>query len=178
MDPATPNYLFVMLSTAAIYLFLIVAIVLFGKNELTQLSITDLVFILLISNAVQNAMVNANPTDLYRGLLAACTLFILNFALKRIMYRSKGLTKFIEGQPVMLIYHGKIMEENMKSERITMNELEAAVREHGIANISDVDLAMFESDGNISVIGISDEKKIPFKRRSRKIPARIKRQDS
>ena len=80
------GYLKIALSSSAVYLFIIIAIRLFGKKELAQLSIIDLVFILLISNAVQNAMVGAD-SSLAGGLVAASTLFFINYLLKFLIYR-------------------------------------------------------------------------------------------
>src|SRR5258705_12189654 len=142
-------YLIIAGKSVAVYLFIIVAIRLFGKKELAQLSVIDLVFILLISNSVQNAMVGAS-TGLFEGIAAAATLFAVNALFKYISYSSKGFSNLVQGEPVMLIHEGTVIEENLRKERLTRNELEAAIREHGVENISDVDLAVLEADGNIS----------------------------
>lgn len=135
----------------AVYLFMILAIRLFGKKELAQLSVIDLVFILLISNAVQNAMVGPD-TSLQGGLAAATALFAANYTLKKILYRSKSLSDALQGEAMPLIYDGSVNEANCRKAEISIPELEAAVREHGAKEISDVNLAMLEVDGNISVI--------------------------
>ena len=85
----------ILLRTAAVYLFMVAAIRLFGKKELSQLSVTDLVLILLISNAVQNAMVGPD-SSLSGGLLAALTLFVLNYLFKLIMFKSKKVKELID----------------------------------------------------------------------------------
>lgn len=141
----------VVLRTIAVYIFMIVAIRVFGKKELAQLSVIDLVFILLISNSVQNAMVGQD-TSLQGGLVAAAALFLANFTLKQVLYRSKKINAFIQGEPILLIYDGVPNIENCKKAEITMEELEAAVREHGARDIQRVDLAVLEVDGNISVV--------------------------
>ena len=145
------GYVQIVLRCLAVYFFVIIAIRIFGKKELAQLSVTDLVFILLISNAVQNAMVGSDST-LQGGLVAAISLFIFNFILKRIFYRNKRLSELIQGKSELLIYNGKLQEHNLKKSEITLEELEAAVREHGVKDIQHVDLAILEVDGNISVI--------------------------
>lgn len=145
------EYLIIALKAIAVYVFIIAAIRLFGKKELAQLSITDLVFILLLSNAVQNAMVGDNTT-LPGGIAAASGLFILNFILKKVLFKHKGINKFIQGEPVMLIYKGKLKKKELESVDISMEELEAAIRKQGVAEISRVDLAVLEIDGSISVI--------------------------
>lgn len=145
------NFTDILLRASVVYLFMVAAIRLFGKKELSQLSVTDLVFILLISNAVQNAMLGPD-TSLAGGVLAALCLFILNYLLKLVMYRSKKVKSLIEGEPVMLVYKGNLIEDNMAKEKITLDELEAVVREHGVSSIDNVALAILEIDGNISVL--------------------------
>ena len=141
----------IVLRTICVYAFMIIAIRIFGKKELAQLSVIDLVFILLISNSVQNAMVGPN-TSLNGGLVAASSLFLVNYTLKQILYRSKKMSNLIQGEAVLLIYNGVANMENCKKAEITIEELEAAVREHGAKDIQKVELAILEVDGNISVI--------------------------
>lgn len=137
--------------SVTVYLFVVLAIRLFGKKELTQLSVIDLVFILLISNSVQNAMVGGSST-LTSGVIAATSLFAVNFILKNLIYRSERLSNFLQGSPLMLIYKGKVIKEHLNQAKITQEEIEAAVREHGVEKVSQVDLAVLEVDGNISVL--------------------------
>lgn len=144
-------YLEVIIRTFVVYIFIIVAIRLFGKTELTQLSVFDLVFILLISNSVQNAMVGSN-SSLLGGLMAACSLFILNFILKRISFKNPRFNKFLQGEPVMLVREGEIFKKHLERVKISESELLAAMREHGVSDIKDVNLAILEVDGNISIL--------------------------
>lgn len=150
-----------------IYLFIILAIRLFGKKELTQLSIIDLVFILLLSNAVQNAMVGDN-NSLLGGLAAASGLFIANWVLKNILFRSKHISQFLQGESLLLIYKGKVNDAHLRRSEISYEELEAAVREHGVERIGDVDLAVLEVDGNISVMSRNFVHRTVRKRRTHK----------
>jgi uncharacterized membrane protein YcaP (DUF421 family) len=138
-------------SCIIIYLFIVVAIRIFGKKELSQLSVLDLVFVLLISNSVQNAMVGSD-TSLSGGLVAALSLFVINYTFKWVLFKFPALNKSIQGHPIILIYKGKLIEQNLKKIQLTQMELEEAVREHGAKNISDVDQAIFEIDGNISIL--------------------------
>jgi uncharacterized membrane protein YcaP (DUF421 family) len=151
-------YLNVIFRALAVYLFMIVAIRVFGKKELAQLSVIDLVFILLISNAVQNAMVGPDTT-LEGGLVAAGALFAANFTLKKLLYKSEKLNSLVEGNAITLIYKGVVNQENCRKAEITIAELNAAIREHGSENFGDVDLAMLEVDGNISVISNEFQKR-------------------
>jgi uncharacterized membrane protein YcaP (DUF421 family) len=157
----------VIFRSVIVYLFIILALRLFGKKELTQLSIIDLVFILLISNSVQNAMVGDNTT-LLGGLTAATSLFIINWVLKNLIFRSKNLSEFVQGNPLMLVYHGKIIQKHLEQAKLSNDELEAAIREHGVEDISNVDLAILEVDGNISVLSNDFTRKTVKKRRLHK----------
>lgn len=145
------NYLKIAGSSACVYIFIIAAIRLFGKKEIAQLSIVDLVFILLISNAVQNAMVGPD-TSLLGGLCAAGSLFIINYGFKTAIYRFPKFSAFIQGHPVMLVYEGNIIKENLLKSRISVDELKESAREHGICSVEDVNLAVLEIDGNISFL--------------------------
>ena len=144
---------------------------LFGKKELAQLSVIDLVFILLISNAVQNAMVGPS-TSLTGGLVAAATLFAVNYILKIFLFRSKSFTKLVQGDPVMLVHQGNLIEENMEREKISLLEVESAAREHGVATLGEVDLAILETDGNISILSNNYQKKSTRRRKAHKVLTR------
>jgi uncharacterized membrane protein YcaP (DUF421 family) len=143
-------YFNIVVSSAVIYLFIVLAIRIFGKKELSQLSVLDLVFVLLISNAVQNAMVGSD-SSLSGGIIAASTLFILNYLFKYLLFRSKRLTDLLEGEPVILVSNGKVHDRNLRKLQITFNELLEVIREHGVSDIKEVNLAIFEVDGNISI---------------------------
>ena len=160
-------YLEIIGRSIIVYLVIIVGIRVFGKKELSQLSIIDLVFILLISNSVQNAMVGPDNT-LMGGIVAAMSLFSVNFLFKLILFKEKKISSFIQGSPVMLIHYGKVLEENLRREKITHDELSAAVREHGVENIEDVNLAILEVDGNISILSDNFQKSSKRRRRIHK----------
>ncbi|MHA8049664.1 DUF421 domain-containing protein [Aquirufa sp. ROCK-SH2] len=156
------GYLIIALKSIAVYVFIVAAIRVFGKKEFAQLSVIDVVFILLISNSVQNAMVGSD-SSLEGGLVAAFALFVMNFLLKKVTQYNSTLKTFVEGEPILLIYDGKLNEEGLKKAQISLEELEAAIREHGVDNISHVNLSILETDGNISVL--SDNYKKTTRRR-------------
>ena len=168
MDILQNNYIRIIISSVAVYFFIILAIRLFGKKELAQLSVYDLVFILLISNAVQNAMVGPDST-LLGGLVAAASLFVVNYVLKLLQFRFPRFGKAIQGEAVMLIFKGKVLSSHLKQARITEDELMEAIREHGSASVSEVDLAVLEVDGNISVLSTDIRKKTTRRRKAHKI---------
>ncbi|HNP32434.1 MAG TPA: DUF421 domain-containing protein [Flavobacterium sp.] len=144
-------FLDIILRSVAVYIFMLIAIRIFGKKELSQLNTADIILILLISNSVQNAMVGSN-SSLEGGLVAALVLFVLNFILKKIMYNSKTITNLVQDKPEILIHDGHIDFKALAKLEITSQELEEVIREHGVEHFKDVKLAMMEIDGNISVI--------------------------
>jgi uncharacterized membrane protein YcaP (DUF421 family) len=145
------NILEVIFRSLAVYAFMIIAIRLVGKKELSQLNTSDLILILLISNSVQNAMVGEN-TSLEGGLLAASSLFILNYLLKLFLFNNVKFQEILEGEPLLLIYKGEVIIANLAKEKISLAELKEAIREHGIAEFEEVALSFLERDGNISVV--------------------------
>lgn len=144
-------YIEITLRSVAVYFFMIIALRIFGKKELSQLNTADVILILLISNSVQNAMVGAN-TSLYGGIIAAFSLFLINSIFKKVMLKSKFIKELVQDKPEVLIHNGKIEFKTLARLGITSEELEEAMREHGIEYYKDVKLAMFEIDGNISII--------------------------
>lgn len=160
MDP----YLDITLRTAAIYLFMVIALRVFGKKELSQLNTTDVILILLISNSVQNAMVG-NNSSLYGGLVAATVLFSINFILKKLMFKYQKFNQLISEKPEVLIHNGNLEFKTLSRLNITSEELREAMREHGIEHFKDVKLSMLEIDGNISIItGDSNLRQTHYKR--------------
>lgn len=158
-------YLDIVLRSAAVYIFMIVALRIFGKKELSQLNTADVILILLISNSVQNAMVGSD-TSLWGGLVAAGALFMINFILKKLMFRYKGLNNLLQQKPEILIHNGKLEFQTLAKLGITSDELTEAMHEHGVEFFKDVKLAMLEIDGNISIIsGNENLKQSHYKRK-------------
>jgi uncharacterized membrane protein YcaP (DUF421 family) len=147
---------------------MVVALRVFGKKELSQLNTADVILILLISNSVQNAMVGSN-TSLFGGLAAALVLFVISYVLKRLMYRFKNLSDLVQDKPEILIHNGKTEYKTLAKLGISSDEMEEAMREHGVEHYNDVKLAMLEVDGNISIIsGENELKQSHHKRRTHK----------
>jgi uncharacterized membrane protein YcaP (DUF421 family) len=162
------GYVIIALKSIAVYVFIVAAIRVFGKKEFAQLSVVDVVFILLISNSVQTAMVG-DDTSLSGGLVAALALFAMNYVFKRLSLGSESISKVIDGEPVMLIYNGKVRPNALKEASITLEQLKAVVREHGVEEIGDVNLAIFEVDGNISVLSDNYQNLTKRKRKGHRI---------
>ena len=146
----------VVLRTAIVYLFVVAALRLSGKREVGQMSVLELVVILVISDAVQNSMVGDNTT-LWGGLVAVVTLLSLDFALKALTRRSKTVRTAIEGEPRLLVRDGRLLERAIDEEGVEAAEVRTAIRAHGLARVEDVRFAVLEVDGSISVIPREDK---------------------
>ena len=144
-------YLDIVIRSICVYFFMVFAFRVFGKKELSQLNPFDIVLILLISNAVQNAMVGSN-VSLEGGIISAFSLFVINIIFKKVVSKSGFLNKLVQSQPEILIHDGKIEFKTLSRLGITSDELDEVIREHGVENYKFVKLAMLEINGNISII--------------------------
>ena len=164
-------YLDIIIRSASVYLFMLIALRIFGKKELSQLNTADVILILLISDSVQNAMVGSD-TSLWGGLAAAAVLFIINYTLKKLMYKFPKFSNLMQEKPEVLIHDGKLDFKVLSKLNITSDEIQEAMREHGVEHFSDVKLAILEIDGNISIIsGNKNLRQTHYKRlkRSKKV---------
>ncbi|MBP7173567.1 MAG: DUF421 domain-containing protein [Cloacibacterium sp.] len=162
-------FLDITLRSLAVYLFMILGLRLFGKNQLSQLNAGDVILLLLISNAVQNAMVGSN-TSLEGGLIAALVLFVANFGLKKLMFNNRKIKHLVEGKPEILIKDGIADFEKLEKVQISIDELLESIREHGVDSVKHVKLAILEVDGNISVVSLDQNGQTNFSRHKRKFP--------
>jgi uncharacterized membrane protein YcaP (DUF421 family) len=137
--------------TATVYVFLVAGLRLFGKRELGQMSVYDLVLIVVLGNAVQNAMIN-NDNTLGGGVVAATVLLLLNRALNVLIARSARVERALVGEPVVIVSDGVPLEAAMRRQGITRDELDAALREHGYESLEGVHAVILEVDGTMSVI--------------------------
>jgi len=141
----------IMLRTGVIYLVVLIGVRLSGKREVGQMTPFDLTLLLLLSNSVQNAMTGPD-TSLAGGVVAACTLLLMNYLVADVSGANRRFRRFIQGQPSLLIHDGQIIESHMAKEHVSMDELQRALREHGIGDCHQVALAVLEVDGSISCL--------------------------
>ncbi len=137
--------------TMVVYLVVLGLLRIGGKRELGQMSPADLVVILIIANAVQNAM-NGGDVSLIGGLVSAATLVGMNFLLGRLGRGFPILGRLVVEEPTLLLQDGQPIDKHMKSEHVDVADIEMAAREHGIADLKDVAAAVLEVDGSISII--------------------------
>jgi uncharacterized membrane protein YcaP (DUF421 family) len=141
----------VVIRTLVVYLALLGGLRLAGKRELGQMTTFDLVVVLVIANAVQNAMVGAN-VSLTAGLVAAATLLATNWVVDRLSRRFGWLRERLRGTPTLLVDDGVLISEHLRREGVDVEEVMQALREHGVDDIRTVKMAVLEIDGTISVV--------------------------
>jgi len=133
-----------------VYAALLVALRLFGKREVGQFTLYDLVFILLVANALQPAMTGPD-NSVGGGIVLIAALVAANFAVGKL--DDIGIFHRLFGSaPSVLIKDGKLMPAALKREGITGDEVEMAIREHGVDSLKDVELGVLEPDGTISIV--------------------------
>ena len=141
----------ILLRTFVVYMVVLVLLRLAGQRELGQMTPFDLVVILVIANAVQNAMTGGD-NSLTGGIIAAATLTFVNIAVGRWGSRVPFFRRLVVSQPTLLLRDGKPIQAALDEERIDVEELEMAARQHGIADLAGVTAAVLEEDGSISII--------------------------
>ncbi len=143
--------------TATIYLVVLLGVRLSGKREVGQMTPFDLTLLLLLSNAVQNAMTGPD-TSVPGGVVAAGTLLVMNYVIAEWSGANRRFRKWVQGSPTLLVHNGKLVESHLAREHVTLDEIMRALREHGISSLKDVSLAVLEVDGSISVLKYDDVK--------------------
>lgn len=146
------------LRSIAIYIALLIALRLFGKREVGQFTLYDLVLVLLVANAVQPAMTGPD-NSLIGGLVIIAALVLLNFVIGR-LDRFGLFRRLIEPEPTLIIRDGQYLQSNMRREGLDKDEVDTAIREHGLDDVSDVAMGVLEPDGAISIVGRQDQDRV------------------
>ena len=133
------------------YFFLLILLRLTGRRQIGQLAPFDMILLLVLSNAVQNAM-NGGDNSVTGGIISACTLVAMNAVVGELTYRSKFLEGLIEGRPVPLIHDGHVHQRNLRRFKMTTHELNASLRAAGVACPDHVLHATLETTGQLTVV--------------------------
>jgi uncharacterized membrane protein YcaP (DUF421 family) len=133
-----------------IYVFLIVALRMIGKRELGQANTLDLIVLLLVANAVQNGIIG-NDDTVTGAVIGAATLFAVNELVTRTSYAIPFLSRIVEGEPTGLIVHGKPVRAALRRAGISLSELRAIARRQGFGDLGEVDTAVLETNGIVSM---------------------------
>ena len=122
-----------------------------GKRALGQITPFDVLLIVLLGNAVQNALLGQD-TSLAGGLLLAATLITLNYTVGWVTTRSRRMERLIEGEPVLVARDGTLLDSVLRRELITQADFDAAMRQQGCGGIEEVALALLEINGHITIV--------------------------
>jgi uncharacterized membrane protein YcaP (DUF421 family) len=153
--PSGHTLIEIVIRTTCIYLIILAGVRLTGKREVGQMTPFDLTLLLLLSNAVQNAMTGTD-TSLPGGIAAALTLLILNYTIAELSGANRRFRKIVQGSPSLLIHDGELVMPHLAREHVTVDEVQRACREHGISCVADVALGVLEVDGSISLLKYDD----------------------
>ncbi|MFZ3229600.1 MAG: YetF domain-containing protein [Pseudobdellovibrio sp.] len=148
MDVSVFNFI---IRAIVVYFSVLVLLRVGGKRQIGQMGPTEFVAMLLISNAVQNAM-NAGDNSLAGGLVLAVTLVSLSTLISYLTFKFKFFEKVFEGVPTLLIHHGKLIEKNMNKEHLSPAELQSMIRKQGVHQFHDISTAILEADGTLTLV--------------------------
>lgn len=138
-----------------VYIAIIILLRLGGKRQVGQMGAGEFVAILLISNAVQNSM-NGGDNSITGGLILACVIIGLSLFVAYLTFKSKKAEYIIEGVPTLLVHNGKLIQKNLDKELLSVHELKALLRRQGIHDLSEIHVAILESNGFISVTKVDE----------------------
>ncbi len=148
----TPYDLSVLAGKTAVVLVVLTALYrVLGKRSLANFTVYDLVTVMAVANAVQNAM-TAGRGQVLVGICCSATLLLLAFGISRVFTSIPASERVVLGEPVLLIHGGRVLTDRLRREHITQNQLQEALRAYGLAAPSEVKMAVLEIDGSISVV--------------------------
>jgi uncharacterized membrane protein YcaP (DUF421 family) len=150
-DMDTTKVFEIIVRGAAIFFFVMIVMRFWGKKHLSELNPFDLVLMLIMSESLQNALVD-DDKSITGGFVSMGTLIVLNTLFNKLTSHSRAAEKIIDGTPKIIIKGGKLDEKMLKQESMTMQELHAALRQQGVMEPGDVEWGIIEPNGKFSVI--------------------------
>lgn len=141
-----------------VYLAVLLLLRISGKRQIGQMGPTEFVAVLLISNAVQNSM-NGGDNSLVGGLVLATVLVGLSTLISYLTYKFEIFSTIFEGTPTLLVHKGKFVTKNLIKERMSETELRTLLRKQGIHHLTEIDTAVLESDGTLSLMRVDTNTK-------------------
>jgi uncharacterized membrane protein YcaP (DUF421 family) len=141
----------IVIRAAVIFLFVYLLTRLLGRRELSSLEPFDLILLVVVGDLVQQG-VTQNDESLTGALLAISTIGLLTVALSYLSFRFKRLRPILNGEPIVLVEDGKVIEPNLRRQRLTQEEIGAEARLEGISSLAEVRWAILETNGRISFV--------------------------
>src|SRR2546426_11214118 len=154
------------LRAVIIYVVFFIGLRLFGKRELGQFTTFDLVLVLLVANALQPAITGPD-NSITGGLIIVATLLLFNRGVAMLRNMWPAFDHLIEPPPTVVVQDGNVVKAGLDKEGLSVEDVQMAVREHGVDKLSDVKVAVLENDGSISVVTKGGERLLRRRRRVR-----------
>ena len=152
-----------------VYLFLVICLRIFGKRELAQMNPFDMVVLLSLSNAVQNAIIGED-NSLLGGLVGALSLLMINWLVVRFVFRHRRLDEMLAGKPSVLIEQCRVKEKALAKELMSRSELQTMAHRQGFKSLEEIETCILEPGGTIFM---KRKEPPPEERRHAELLARI-----
>ena len=140
---------------AVVFLFIYLVTRVAGKRELSSMEPFDLILLVVMGDLVQQSITQSDYS-VTGALIVISTITLLTVFVSWVNWRFRSMRSVLEGQPVVLVENGKLIEQNMKRERITVEDIESEGRQQQVTDIADMRWALLETSGRISVIPASE----------------------
>jgi uncharacterized membrane protein YcaP (DUF421 family) len=163
LDAEKVTYLEKIIRPLIVYFVMVLLLRIFGKRELAELNPIDFVLLLLISEAVQNAIIG-DDTSLSGGVIGVATLLAVNYTMAFIKFRVPPIERLIEGSPKILIENGKINQDILRRELMTDDDLEVMAHEEGLDSAKEIEKLVLDPNGTFLVEAKHDIKDAHFKK--------------
>jgi uncharacterized membrane protein YcaP (DUF421 family) len=134
-----------------LYAFVVFLMRVMGRRELSSLSAVDLVLLIVLGDAIQQGLTQ-DDYSVTGAVIAVSTIAAVQVGSSYLSYRSRRARRILEGEPIVILQDGKLIERNMRRERLTEDEVAEGMRAQQIGSVEDVAWGILESDGNISFI--------------------------
>jgi uncharacterized membrane protein YcaP (DUF421 family) len=139
------------LRAIVVFAFVLLLTRVIGKRELSAMQPIDLVLLIVLGDALQQGLTQ-DDYSLTGAILVVSTIALLQVFVSWIAYRFPRSRPLLEGEPIVIVHDGKVIERNLKRERLTIDDVAEEARKQQIAHLSEVRLAVLETGGSISFI--------------------------
>jgi len=141
----------IVLRAIVLYAFIVLVMRIIGRRELSSMSPFDLILLIILGDAIQQGLTQ-DDYSVTGAVIAVSTIATLQVFTSYLSYRSDKARKVLEGQPIVLVDHGKLVDENLRRERMTEDEVAEEMRSQQIGSLDEVEWAILESNGSLSFI--------------------------
>jgi len=141
----------IVLRATVLYLFVVFVMRVTGRRDLSTLSPIDLVLLIVLGDAIQQGLTQSDYS-VTGAVIAVSTIATLQVVTSYISYRSRRARTVLEGQPIVIVDRGKLLERNLRRERMTREEIDEEMRQQQIASLDEVEWGILESNGTLSFI--------------------------